>query len=99
MKKVNPVVKVKRRGRKLGVLFILIGIILLASNIYLSIGESKSNVGGILLNIFEKIEFTQDTDMFVFASTASWIVPLFFIFLGIIIAKKSTKNDEKDFFQ
>ncbi|MCK4635014.1 MAG: hypothetical protein KAT37_04020 [Candidatus Aenigmarchaeota archaeon] len=99
MKKVKPVVKVKRRGKKLGFLFILIGIILFASNIYLSIGESKFNVGGILLNVFGKPEFTQDTNILIFASTVSWIIPLIFIFVGIIIAKRSTKNNEKDFFQ
>lgn len=85
-----------KKHSKLGFGLIFTGLIMLVYNILLAFREPRTDMGKVLMNSIGKIEFTHDITVLIIASTASWLIPLLFIFLGITIVKKSTKRyDEK----
>ena len=90
--------KIKKSNKGLGLKLIFVGVILLLVNIFLLFNEPKDDMGKLILSSL-KIGLTKNNNVLVFASMASWVVPLLFILTGIIIAKRSTKNDDRDFFQ
>ncbi|UCG94978.1 MAG: hypothetical protein JSV92_02915 [archaeon] len=91
-----PRKKRKGKGRKIGLGFIFLGVIILGLNIFLTLNEPGNDVGTLLGNSLGKPKFTENTNILIFASMASWIVPMILIFMGMIIAKRSTKK-ETDF--
>ncbi len=83
--------------RGTGIELVLTGLIILAFNFFFAFGESKSDMGKMLVNSLVKSELSKDITVLMVASAASWVLPLFFIFLGMAIVKRS-RRDEKDFF-
>ena len=77
-----------KKHNKLGFGLILTGSIMLVYNLLLVIREPRTDMGKVLVNSIGKIEFSHDITVLIIASTASWLIPLLFVFLGITIVKK-----------
>ena len=82
----------KRKNKNIGLSLIAVGLILLFFNIFVSVTTSHSDFGNLVINSMEKPEFTQNITILIIVSTASWAVPILFIFLGALVIKKHTEE-------
>ncbi len=76
--------------KRFGTALIFIGIALLATNSFLYFfNEPSTDMGKAMLS-----SIGGDTKILIFASIASWVIPLFLVLLGITIVKRSIKKNE-----
>jgi|GEM_PF-1764278 len=89
----KPAAKIEKKGhKKLGLALILIGLALFSLNLFLSFKGSKTDIGKMIINSI-KMEFNQNITVLIIASTASWVIPLILMVFGIMIIKRSIKED------
>ncbi|MCD6477638.1 MAG: hypothetical protein J7K87_01415 [Candidatus Aenigmarchaeota archaeon] len=73
-----------KKMKNVGSGLILLGVILLFFNTFLSFTTQHTDIGNFIVSSVEKPGLTDNMNILIFASAASWIVPLFLVFLGII---------------
>jgi len=78
--------------KKLGFNLIGIGLALIIFNIFVYATTSHTDFGNFVINYVEKPAFANNITILIIASTASWGIPLFLIFLGLLIIKMHTKE-------